>query len=517
MTISDHIAPGEIFERRFRIVRVLGTGGFGTVYLAEHVELGNRVAIKLLHAPTSDSRFVREAKVLSQLESPNVVRFVDFGRDSLGRPYMISEFAEGVPLDELVARNGPQPAARVASLLADILTGLAEAHRHGIVHRDVKPSNIIVTPSGTAKVLDFGIAGVAQHDDSPHERLTATGSFVGTPRYAAPESLFAGSSSSPRADLFAVGLIGYELLTGAPAIASAEIESIVRRHSSGTGIELPPGADVGESLRGFVDNLLERDPRDRPADAADALARLRALAVEIGSTTEEETRTAPEWLEATPYTRTGASPTKIEETPRFRAAVSDSREVEPHPSNRPESGSRRRVVLPIVVTVVASVGAVAAYSIHARPVASAPPPLQERRQFDALDPDTVLHALDPERGLREVRGTVRLSAVEACTLMVSSRSNPLPDDRIYFVGSTIARDQRIEGRLISSESYARYASECFRASFVARSVVETAELAAAKEALSPDAQRSRGVKVSGADEADQATKVITNFLKRNGL
>lgn len=264
------LGPGDVFDRRYRIVRELGRGGFSVVYLAEHLEIGHRVAVKLLRADRSDARFVREAQVLSQLRSAHTVRMLDFGRTSTGQPFIVCDYVEGTPLDE--RGRGPMHADRVLKIVAQALEALAEAHELGIVHRDLKPSNLFLTTQGDVRVLDFGIAKLLPEAHRGSVTLTNPGIAIGTVAYMAPEQL-AGAPIVPATDVFSLGLVAWELLFGERANDSrdalrAAARQFGRRYDFGGA---PLGGDLVDLLNTFVAQNVEL----RPKNGGEALAQLR--------------------------------------------------------------------------------------------------------------------------------------------------------------------------------------------------------------------------------------------------
>lgn len=226
----DTLAPGSIFERKYRIVREIGRGGFGMVYLAHQEKMGRDVAIKVLRSgatqmhESAKERFLREVKIISRLRHPNTVTIHDFGETHDGLVYMVLEFIEGKTVKEILRKEGAQDPRRALAIAAQIARSLAEAHRHGVIHRDLKPANIMVgnleTETDFVKVLDFGIARLARTDQRD---LTSVGlpegerELIGTPRYMSPEQV-RGEDLTPASDVYSVGLILYELLVGQPAV-----------------------------------------------------------------------------------------------------------------------------------------------------------------------------------------------------------------------------------------------------------------------------------------------------------
>ncbi len=211
----------------YQITGLIGRGGMGEVYRGRHAQLGREAAIKLIATGgaraggTSTARLQREAIAAARLDHPGVVRVFDCGETADGRTYLAMELVEGEGLDQVIAR-APMPPRRAVEVVRDAARALHFAHERRIVHRDVKPSNILVTPEGRAKVTDFGVARLLDHEGP---RLTATGAFVGTPQYMAPEQLQASQSVGPASDVYGLGATFYEALTGRPPI---EIEGIAQ-------------------------------------------------------------------------------------------------------------------------------------------------------------------------------------------------------------------------------------------------------------------------------------------------
>ncbi|HSK14824.1 MAG TPA: protein kinase, partial [Gaiellaceae bacterium] len=197
---------------RYRLERELGRGGMAVVYLAEDAELGRRVAVKILagHLASDEGfrlRFLREARMAASLSHPNVVQVFDAGEEN-GQPWIVMEHVPGTTLAEELARSGPLAAEAVAALAPQACAGLEHAHGAGLVHRDVKPQNLLLREDGVLKIADFGIARAAEQT-----RLTQVGALLGTAAYLAPEQA-AGEPVTPAADVYSLGIVLYELLTG---------------------------------------------------------------------------------------------------------------------------------------------------------------------------------------------------------------------------------------------------------------------------------------------------------------
>src|SRR3954470_11521186 len=251
----------EIFDGRYRVVRKLGTGGMAHVYLAEDQELGRSVAIKMLDERHSQDeqfveRFRREAKNAAGLSHPNIVSIYDRGQAE-GTYYIAMEYLEGRTLKELLITRGPTPMTVAIDYARQILSALGFAHRHGIVHRDIKPHNVVVAPDGRLKVTDFGIAR------SGTSQMTETGSIIGTAQYLSPEQA-KGAPVTPASDIYSVGIVLYEMLTGLVPFTGDTPLEIAMKHLSTT--PLPPSEarpDVPHELDSIVLRALAKNPEDR--------------------------------------------------------------------------------------------------------------------------------------------------------------------------------------------------------------------------------------------------------------
>lgn len=279
------VAVGDVLADKYRVVRVLGRGGMGTVVAATHLELRELRAIKLLHADLAvnaemTERLMREARVASRLQSPHVARIFDAGRLPDGRPFIVMEHLEGQDLSAL-RKLGRRPSIEEAALhVVQACDALAEAHGMGLVHRDIKLANLMLVPGpGTPsiKVLDFGVAKIAGET----EALTQNGQILGTPRYMAPEQMRGAHGVDGRADLWSLGVVLYVLLTDAyPHDASDALTFLTRVVVLGEPPRPPSDhrSDLPEGLEAIVLRCLERQPERRPASALDLAQALAPFA-----------------------------------------------------------------------------------------------------------------------------------------------------------------------------------------------------------------------------------------------
>ena len=286
MAVTDTML-NTLFDGRYRIMRKLGTGGMANVYLAEDQELGRRVAIKILddrHASDEQfiERFRREAKNAAGLSHPNIVSIYDRG-EAEGTYYIAMEYLDGRSLKELIVARGPAPVHVAIDYARQILAAVRFAHRHGIVHRDIKPHNVLVDAEGRLKVTDFGIAR------SGASQMTEAGSIIGTAQYLSPEQA-KGAPVDQTSDLYSVGVVLYELLTGVvPFTGDTPVEIAMKHLSTVPDAPSARRSDVPRDLDMIVLRALAKDPAERyqSADEMDAdLARVQRGAA-VSPATEE--------------------------------------------------------------------------------------------------------------------------------------------------------------------------------------------------------------------------------------
>jgi serine/threonine-protein kinase len=286
---ADDARLGQVVDGRYRLDALVGRGGMGVVYRAEHVAIRRTVALKLLHSslagiPELRSRFEREALAIGKIEHPNCVNVSDFGSLDDGSLFLVMEFLEGRSLGEVLESEHHLRPRRALRILRHILTGLGHAHAMGIVHRDIKPDNVFLLAgdSGeTAKILDFGIAKVLHGDRDDDVKLTQAGVAFGTPVYMSPEQAL-GNPVDGRADLYAASVMAFEMLTGRPPFFSDDKLEVMSMH---TTRDVPPMALVltdagypGATVPGAVEELVRRGLAKRPIDRwASAEAYIAAL------------------------------------------------------------------------------------------------------------------------------------------------------------------------------------------------------------------------------------------------
>lgn len=269
---------GQLIGNRYRVESQVASGGMATVYLATDQRLDRQVAIKVIHQhlandPNFQEKFVLEAKTAAKLAHPNLVNVFDQGTDA-GTTYLVMEYVPGITLRDALNEYGPLPAVRALEMMAQILSGLAAAHRAGILHRDLKPDNVLLADDGRVKLGDFGLArAISAH--------TSTGDLVGTIAYLSPELVTRGQADA-RSDVYAAGILLFELLTGKQPFEGEQAVQIAYQHANST---VPAPSGLASETPQAVDRLVAwataKLPADRPADAGELLSKVNSLTLEL--------------------------------------------------------------------------------------------------------------------------------------------------------------------------------------------------------------------------------------------
>jgi serine/threonine-protein kinase len=377
-------AVGEVIAAKYQVERVLGVGGMGVVVAARHLQLGQRVAIKFMRSAIAQdgnaaARFLREARAAVALTSQHAAKVIDVGTLDSGAPYMVMEYLAGVDLGEVLHRDGPLPVVEAVGAVLQACEAIAEAHALGIVHRDLKPTNLFVTAhtDGTplVKVLDFGISKTLGFNSSEGDQgLTASGSVMGSPRYMSPEQARNAKAVDRRSDIWALGVILYELLTGVEPFAGETLGETLAKILS----DSPPPVneirpDVPEALAAVIAQCLLRKLGDRVqtvADLADKLAPFASpsalLSVEriqriargrAGPTIPSEDESASNTMTAVPLSdsRRGSRPSRPaahESAPAWLKSGGASRDA-----FRAQRIARTRIVVFAAISVLGLAGA----------------------------------------------------------------------------------------------------------------------------------------------------------------
>lgn len=277
------LAPGSRIDDRYEIIGALGAGGMGAVYRARRIRLGDEVAIKVMQVtpdapPESRDRFLRESRACAQLHHPNIVGLLDFGFDGSDQPYMVMELLSGPSLREEIDLDAPMAPARVVEILESVAAALQLAHDRGITHRDLKPANIVVhryeSGERVYKVIDFGLAAMKATSDET--RLTDPAFFLGTLAYAAPEQM-RGEDVTAAADVYALGVIAYEMLTGARPYDAANQATLITKALAGD-IAAPTKRQgtLPAAIDDAVMKALSKEPGNRWVSVIEFVDALRA-------------------------------------------------------------------------------------------------------------------------------------------------------------------------------------------------------------------------------------------------
>ncbi len=287
---EDRALVGQTVDGRYRIDAVVGRGGMGTVYRAEHVRIQRPVAFKRLHPRLSNTdafekRFEREAVAVGRVDHPNCVGISDFGELADGSLYLVMEYLEGRSLGDLLDEYQRLPPARALHIMRHVMRGLAHAHAQGVVHRDIKPDNIyLVQRDGDAdfaKVVDFGIAKLVGPAESEGDQgLTKTGVAIGTPKYLAPEQAF-GDTTDGRTDLYSASVVLYEMVAGVPPFEADDSIALVTKHLTSPVPPLAqaaPGVPLPAGLEQLVQRGLAKERDQRFGSAEEYIAAIDAIA-----------------------------------------------------------------------------------------------------------------------------------------------------------------------------------------------------------------------------------------------
>jgi len=294
MEMPEDPLVGLTLDEKYHLDSRIGTGGMGTVYRATHLLIDRPVAIKVLNPryvedEAAQTRFRREARAAGRIQHTNAVTVTDFGRTAEGLVYIVMELLEGHTLRDVLAHDAPLDTARAVSMMLQVASAVGAAHDAGVIHRDLKPANIFIVQRKDAppfvKVLDFGIAKLAAEaidDDDDPQTLTAVGAMIGTPRYMSPEQC-EGAKLTPASDVYSLGIILYEMLTGTTPFNGTSPIAIAIKHSS-----TPPRAPrefvatIPVALEELILHALEKRPESRPQDANAFRNELYAVAERLG-------------------------------------------------------------------------------------------------------------------------------------------------------------------------------------------------------------------------------------------
>lgn len=372
---SENDLVGSIIADRYHVLRKLGEGGMGQVYLAEHVKMGRKSAVKVMnpgmvHDADAISRFNREAANASRINHPNVAAVYDFGETGEGLIYLAMEFVEGPPLTKLIEQQGALPPLRAADIARQAADALTVAHDMGIVHRDLKPDNIMVARnrdgSDLVKVVDFGIAKAA---DNEKQKVTKTGLVVGTPEYMSPEQL-AGDKLDGRSDIYSMGLVAFNMLTGKlPFPSESAQEAMIMRLTDKPKplAEMKPDVAWTPEVQAVLDKVLERDASLRYQTAA-----------QFGRDLSRAVEAMPQSVAAAAGTQVigaasvAAATAAIPATRVASAAEKGAPAGKPEPARTPAGKSKTPLIAAVVTVVVLGGGTTAVLMMRGSPAKATP-------------------------------------------------------------------------------------------------------------------------------------------------
>lgn len=272
------MAPGAIFADRYEIISIIGKGGVSFVYKARHRHIGRLVAIKTLRQDhledeTLARRFEREAQAAASLQHPNIIQIYDFGITSNGQVFLVMDYLEGMSLEKFIVENGPLTRDQFMSVFLPVLDALGFAHDNKVLHRDMKPANIMMVTrpdeKPLVKLVDFGIARVITEQQEAEAKLTRAGEVVGTPLYMSPEQ-YMGHDLDQRSDLYSLGCTMYEAITGVAAFGGGNLYQILARHMNEYPVppsEANSALDIASDFDSLIMRLLEKEPDKRPQTA----------------------------------------------------------------------------------------------------------------------------------------------------------------------------------------------------------------------------------------------------------
>jgi len=430
MSNEAPVSPGDVLAGKYRVDRVLGSGGMGVVVAATHVELGQKVALKFLLPAALENeeaaaRFIREARAAVKIESEHVARVVDVGRLESGAPYMVMEYLHGHDLSDH-PKGKDLPIETAVDFVLQACEAMAVAHTNGIIHRDLKPANLFLTtrPDGSpnVKVLDFGISkGLSgASDDMLSQSLTATRTVVGSPYYMSPEQVRDAKRVDERTDIWSLGMILYELIAGEPAFQAETLPGMC----AAIAADAPPPLstrrnDVPPALEALVMRCLEKDPGKRFQTIPELAAALEPFLPTAPKST------AAAWLVDAPLLRAAG--------PRVDAPTAASLELSPpfggsrSGASPPAQGGERSVTDPSSVlssAFAASATMVSPSTAAAPPGQGAEPPRAER-PFRA--PALLAFAVVALVGVGVVLFTLRGSDADATPDAPGAAAAPLPE------------------------------------------------------------------------------------------
>ena len=279
---TSNLSPGDLVDGRYRVVRALGQGAFGSTYLVEQAQLGGRLVLKVSRASPganlhANQQFQREAEVRRRINNRNVADLVEYAQLADGRPYLVTEWVDGPSVREFLRKRGPLQLIAALDVAHAVAQALEAAHAVGIIHRDIKPENVILPEDAAgvhfddAKLVDFGVLGELSQDSNS----TQAGQMFGTPTYMSPEQL-RGQSQTPAADIYGLGMLLYEMIYGRPAFTAENIETFFLKVFQ-ENVPFPPTPEIPKNITSFMEKCLSKNWEARPQSARLVITELKAF------------------------------------------------------------------------------------------------------------------------------------------------------------------------------------------------------------------------------------------------
>lgn len=487
------LSPGQTFAERYRLEQGLGDGGYASVWQATDPEVGRRVAIKIIrhdeqgrYSSEMRERFRREAAAVANLQDPHTVTLFDYG-ESGGLLYLVFELVEGDSLGQRLRQQGTLDQRVAIGIVRQVLHSLREAHHARILHRDIKPDNIIVYEymgdPNRAKLVDFGLAKPTAQGDTA---LTQPGVVMGTAHYVAPEA-YRTQPVSPASDLFSLGMVFYEMFVGRPANTKQADMEIAIEQASDREFDIPDA--VPEPLRAIVARMIAKNPRHRYQSADEVLDDLDSIPEVPGFSPERAPpASTPKTMPGRQFSAEhfgGQAPEASLQLDEEALAQRGAREsTAPRPRNRirprKASGSVLKFGVFFTLLLVAASGGVIWYFDFEMPwneVEPVDPATLSPKTFGIEAADTVTLYVDWSRGIVYADDPLTIPAPGRCAVILDSRSDPTPPGAFYVTNGLDGYRERVEAEPIGRDELARRAELCANAGEAAWYVQQSAEVA----------------------------------------
>lgn len=543
--MAGALSIGSVLADRYRIDSVLGGGGYGVVFEAWDQDVGRRVALKIPRTSAGEAdrelleRFRREAAAVARLQDPHTVTLFDYG-EADGHLYMVCEFVAGTALGALLEERGKVSPDVTAKIALQVLSSLREAHGSGILHRDIKPDNIIIHEymgdPYRAKLVDFGLAKETNRSEN---KLTQEGMVMGTAHYVSPEAYLL-RPTGPTSDLYSLGMVMYEMLVGSPANDASTAIAVAQITANKE--EYPIPEQIPEPLRSVVGRLIRKEPTERYQSASEAMSDLQ----DYVANSPNVDSSSPDFVPAPSVDRALGSQRQLNEED-FGASTEPALALDDDARRRPQGqkvsarsqlrgdapdaskktrpkrprkagGLLGFVAILLVVLGAVSVGIIWAFEIE-MPWNKRPPVTAEQlsaKSFDVTSPDTSFFWVDWERGIVYANGPREIPPVGRCAMLLDSKSDPAPPNIYYPIQAVDSIPQVVEIEPVGREAVAEIAAQCDSARVAADAVHLSAEILASESKIADvkrrEEMRSRR-RAAARKQAEDATQKRGKVLK----